>query len=47
MWQLGKLLSINANVKHIERIFMIKVRYIWNFTGDDLVFVGTFSTEPV
>lgn len=47
MRQISKILTIDADVKHIERILMIEMRNIWNFTSNYLIVIYTFSAKPV
>jgi hypothetical protein len=47
VWQFGKLLAVDADVQHIEGVFVIEMRDIGYFAADDLVFVGAFRAEPI
>jgi hypothetical protein len=47
MWELSEVLTIQANVDHIEGILVVEVRNIWDFATNNFILVVTLCTNPI
>lgn len=47
VWKLSEILAIDADVKHVEGILVIKVRNIRYLTCDGLIIVDSLGAKPV